>query len=140
MGSEIELRLPPEPIAPTLARAALATIGPDVSEPLISDVQLLTTEVVSNAVRHASLMPSQEIVLRVEINGSIRVEVLDEGRPFAAGPRSNDGPGHDGWGLFLLDTLATSWGVEPEGAGKKVWFEVGTADRATTPNREVLPP
>jgi anti-sigma regulatory factor (Ser/Thr protein kinase) len=141
MASENELRLPPEPIAPTLARAALATLGSDVPEPVMSDVQLLTTEVVSNAVRHASLMPSQEIVLRIEINSSIRVEVLDEGRPFRAVPRSTDGPGHNGWGLFLLDALATSWGVEPEGAGKRVWFEVEAADRATTtPNREVVPP
>jgi anti-sigma regulatory factor (Ser/Thr protein kinase) len=135
MTSEIELRLPPEPIAPTLARAALATLGSDVPDPVISDVQLLTTEVVSNAVRHASLMPSQEIVLLVEINGSIRVEVLDEGRPFRADPGSPDGPGHNGWGLFLLDALATSWGVEPQGSGKKVWFEVGTADRATRRSR-----
>jgi anti-sigma regulatory factor (Ser/Thr protein kinase) len=137
MGSEIELRLPPDPIAATLARAALTTLDSDVPEPVISDVQLLTTEVVSNAVRHASLMPSQQIVLRVEINGSVRVEVLDEGRLFRAGPRSTDGSGHNGWGLFLLDALATTWGVEPEGAGKKVWFEVGTADQG---NREVLPP
>jgi anti-sigma regulatory factor (Ser/Thr protein kinase) len=138
MGSEIELRLPPEPIAPTLARAALATLGSDVPGPVISDVQLLTTEVVSNAVRHASLMPSQEIVLRVVINGSIRVEVLDEGPPFQAGPRGTDGPGQNGWGLFLLDALATSWGVDQEGIGKKVWFEVGTVGRATTPDREVF--
>jgi anti-sigma regulatory factor (Ser/Thr protein kinase) len=139
MGSQIELRLPPEPIAPTLARAALATLGSDVPELVLSDVQLLTTEVVSNAVRHASLMPSQEIVLRVVIDGPIRVEVLDEGAPFRAGPRGTDGPEPSGWGLFLVDALATSWGVEAEGSGKKVWFEVATAGRARTSDREVLP-
>jgi hypothetical protein len=26
--------------------------------------------------------------------------------------------------LFLVDALARSWGVEPDGNGKKVWFEV----------------
>jgi hypothetical protein len=37
-----------------------------------------------------------------------------------------------GWGLFLVDALATSWGVEPEGRGKKVWFELGGGlERAT---------
>jgi hypothetical protein len=34
-------------------------------------------------------------------------------------------PGPSGWGLFLVDTIAASWGVEAEGIGKKVWFELG---------------
>jgi uncharacterized protein YqgC (DUF456 family) len=27
--------------------------------------------------------------------------------------------------LLLVDAVATSWGVEREGSGKRVWFEVG---------------
>jgi hypothetical protein len=29
-----------------------------------------------------------------------------------------------GRGLLLLDALADSWGVTPDGSGKVVWFEV----------------
>ena len=47
------------------------------------------------------------------------------GPPFEAGPRKPDS-GSGSWELFLVDAVATSWGVEPEGGGKKVWFEVGT--------------
>ncbi len=65
MRSEIELRLPPEPIAPILARAAVTAIGSGLPASVVSDAELLTSEVVSNAVKHADLDPSQKIVLRV---------------------------------------------------------------------------
>ena len=131
MRSQVELRLPPEPIATSLARAAVAAVGSGLPEAVVSDVELLTSEVVSNAVRHANLDPSQEIVLRIVSDGYVRVEVADPGPPFEA-KRRRRGSGSSGWGLFLVDALATSWGVEPEGAGKKVWFELGAGlERAT---------
>ena len=131
MRSQVELRLPPEPIASTLARASVAAVGFGLPEGVVSDVELLTSEVVSNAVRHANLDPSQEIVLRIVSDGYVRVEVADPGPPFEA-QRRRRGSGSSGWGLFLVDALATSWGVEPEGAGKKVWFELGAGlERAT---------
>ena len=125
MRSQVELRLPPEPVASTLARAAVAAIGSGLPEAVASDVELLTTEIVSNAVKHANLDPSQEIILRVVSDGHVRVEVTDPGPPFEPDLRRID-PASSGWGLFLVDVIATSWGVEPEGAGKKVWFEVRT--------------
>jgi hypothetical protein len=69
MKSQVELRLPPEPIAPTLARAAVAAVGYGLPEAVASDIELLTTEIVSNAVRHASLDPSEEIILRIVVDG-----------------------------------------------------------------------
>ena len=109
----------------------MAAVGSGLPEEVVSDVELLTSEVVSNAVRHANLDPSQEIVLRIVSDGYVRVEVADPGPPFEA-KRRRRGSGSSGWGLFLVDALATSWGVEPEGAGKKVWFELGAGhERAT---------
>lgn len=124
MGSEIELRLRPEPVAPSLARAAMAAVASGLPTAVMADAELLTTEVVTNAVRHAELDPSQEIVVRIVADGYVRVEVADPGPPFEAVLRR---PGSDssGWGLFLVNAVATSWGVEPEGSGKTVWFEVG---------------
>jgi len=91
---------------------------------MVADAELLTSEVVSNAVRHARLDPSQEIVVRIVADGFVRVEVADPGPPFDVDLRE---PSTDssGWGLLLLDMIATSWGVELEGSGKRVWFEVG---------------
>ena len=131
MRSEIELRLPPEPIAPILARAAVTAIGSGLPESVVSDAELLTSEVVSNAVKHADLDPSQKIVLRVATDECLRIEVADPGPPFEAALRRRSS-GTGGWGLFLIEAIATSWGVEPEGAGKKVWFELGAdLDRPT---------
>jgi anti-sigma regulatory factor (Ser/Thr protein kinase) len=131
MRSEIELRLPPEPIAPILARAAVTAIGSGLPAPVVSDAELLTSEIVSNAVKHAYLDPSQKIVLRVVMDERLRIEVADPGPPFEADLRRRSS-GTSGWGLFLIEAIATSWGVEPEGAGKKVWFELGAGlDRPT---------
>ena len=91
---------------------------------MASDVKLLATEIVSNAVRHANLDPSEEIILRIVADGYVRVEVTDPGPLFTPELRRLD-PGPSGWGLFLVDTIAASWGVEAEGTGKKVWFELG---------------
>lgn len=124
LRSQVELRLPPEPIAPTLARAAVAAVGSGLPEAVASDIELLTTEIVSNAVRHANLDPSEEIILRIVVDGYVRVEVTDPGPPFEPEPRRLE-PGPSGWGLFLVDTIAAALGVEAEGIGKKVWFELG---------------
>jgi anti-sigma regulatory factor (Ser/Thr protein kinase) len=131
MRSEIELRLPPEPIAPILARAAVAAIGSGLPGSVVSDAELLTSEVVSNAVKHADLDPSQEIVLRVVMDERLRIEVADLGPPFEADLRRQSSD-TSGWGLFLIEAIAMSWGVESEGIGKKVWFELDPGlDRPT---------
>jgi anti-sigma regulatory factor (Ser/Thr protein kinase) len=124
MRSQSEVRLRPEPTAPRLARAAIAAAASGLPALVVADAELLTSEVVSNAVRHAELDPSQEIVVRIVADGYVRVEVVDQGPPFEADLRRL-GSGSNGWGLFLVDSVATSWGVEREGSGKKVWFEVG---------------
>jgi len=124
MRSQVELRLPPEPIAPTLARAAVAAFGSGLPEAVASDIELLATEIVSNAVRHANLDPSEEIILRIVADGYVRVEVTDPGPPFEPELGRLE-PGPSGWGLLLVDTIAAAWGVEAEGIGKKVWFELG---------------
>jgi anti-sigma regulatory factor (Ser/Thr protein kinase) len=90
-------------------------------------LELLISELVTNAVRHGASDPHESILLRAEaINGMIRVEVCDEGgshftEPVEPGDMLEPG----GNGLLLVDTLADRWGVEP-GQPTCVWFE---ADR-----------
>ena len=111
-----------------LARAVVAGIATDLPETAISDAQLLTTEVVANAIIHAGLGPSDVITLRITADGYVRVDVFDPGPMFDADSRQQKS-GSGGWGLFLLDTLATSWGIERAGTGKRVWFEIRLPDR-----------
>jgi hypothetical protein len=53
----------------------------------------------------------------------LRIAVVDSS---PAGPRPQDPEMTDtsGRGLLLVDALAASWGWEPSGRGKIVWFEL----------------
>jgi anti-sigma regulatory factor (Ser/Thr protein kinase) len=124
-----ELRLPADSIAPALARAGLRSVTRGLPDRAAADLALLTTEIVSNAVRHASRSPGDEIILRVAADDDIvRVEVVDGGELFE--PLPAGGPWDvrsDGWGLYLVDALAKAWGIEEEANGKRVWFELDPA-------------
>ncbi len=123
-----ELRLPAEPIAPALARAGMRTLAKELPASVVDDVSLLTTEVVSNAVRHGSSAPTQDIEIAVEVDDRIHVEVRDTGGGFEAAVPAPDAMGRTaGWGLFLLDTLASAWGTEHDAGRTMVWFEMDAA-------------
>ncbi|MGH9302979.1 MAG: ATP-binding protein [Acidimicrobiales bacterium] len=85
-------------------------------------VMLLTSEIVTNAVRHGG----HSLELRVIIdNGRLRVETTDDnvlGRPI----RKNPPPwSESGRGLVVVDAMASQWGTDQVGDGKKiVWFEL----------------
>jgi anti-sigma regulatory factor (Ser/Thr protein kinase) len=108
-----------------LARAGLRGLTPGLPDRTAADLALLTTEVVSNAVRHASRANGDEITIRLSANDIIRVEVVDCGTLFdPPQPREPWDARASGWGLFLVDTVARAWGIEKEANGKKVWFEL----------------
>lgn len=117
-----EFRLPAEPTAAAVARAVLEAVAPDLPEPILLDAKLLTTEVVTNAIRHAR--GTQAVIVRVRRNKLVRVEVVDEGPMFDPQPQTTSTRAGSGQGLRLVDGVASAWGVEPDEAGKKVWFEL----------------
>jgi anti-sigma regulatory factor (Ser/Thr protein kinase) len=118
--TDILLALTPAPDAVRVARHALEDRGlhPDLDH----TVSLLTSEVVANAVRHAGpLAPDERIVFHARVGEDfVRVEVADHGPGFDPEIR-HDTPG---FGLRLIDKLATRWGVESTARGCRVWFEV----------------
>jgi GAF domain-containing protein/anti-sigma regulatory factor (Ser/Thr protein kinase) len=89
---------------------------------LLMNVQLVTTELVTNAVLHGA----PPIVLRVARDEmTVQVEVRDDGR--AVPLRTISGPETmTGRGLSLVEALSVDWGVNrlPAG-GKVVWARVG---------------
>jgi anti-sigma regulatory factor (Ser/Thr protein kinase) len=84
------------------------------------DAALLTTELVTNAVIHAHSV----VDLDLYIDGDqIYVSVVDFG-PGEPEIREPDGSG-GGYGLQLVDKLATRWGHDAlDPLGKRVWFEL----------------
>jgi serine/threonine-protein kinase RsbW len=86
-------------------------------------LELLVSELVTNAVRHGASDPHESILMRAHrTDGAVRVEVCDEGSGF---PERGEQPSDmqaGGRGLMLVDTLASRWGVAP-GEPSCVWFE-----------------
>lgn len=85
----------------------------------LDDVLLCLSEVVTNASLHGQ--PPIRVCGR-RFGATVRVEVTDASRtlPVRQNPTSASPTGR---GLLLLDRLTSEWGVEPEPAGKTVWFE-----------------
>jgi len=114
--------------APGLARAAVSdwSLGIDVARARLQTLVLLVSEVVSNAVLHSKAPPETAITLTARLEGDmVHVSVSDAGEGFT--PRERD-PEHigDGYGLFLLDKIASRWGVDAEDS-TSVWFELPRA-------------
>ena len=131
----IEWRLPRHPRSVSRARTLLreqATswkLPDDVAETAV----LLLSELMTNAYRHAKVVPGREIWARCTVDDdSVRVWVTDANDTLPA-PRSASPDDESGRGLALVATLADDWGAERRepGIGKEVWFEL--ALRTATP-------
>lgn len=126
----------PDPGAAAAARRDLERVRSLVGDELIERCQLVTTELLTNCVRHAGLGGGEEIVLEVEVSpGIVRIEVTDRGRGFDRAAVSLPEPGHaaaGGWGLWLVNEVADRWGVE-FGQSTTVWseFEIHSGAAAT---------
>lgn len=84
---------------------------------VIPDAELVVTELVENAVRHAR--SSSHVTLHLLPTGlllTVRDESSSQPRP-AAPP--SDRPG--GRGLLLVERLSAEWGVDIDADGKSVW-------------------
>jgi anti-sigma regulatory factor (Ser/Thr protein kinase) len=93
--------------------------------PLAGDAQLAVSELVTNSVRHAGLAPDDLIRVTVDWSGArLKVHVRDGGRgvrPTTVSGSIRPTPGAEsGWGLYLVDRVASRWGTSADG----YWFEL----------------
>jgi anti-sigma regulatory factor (Ser/Thr protein kinase) len=118
------------PEAVPAARHALKELD-EVDRDTRQVVELLVSELVTNAVRHGASDRYESILLHARCDAdTVRVEVCDEGPGFVPtpDPRGLMEPG--GNGLLLVQKLANRWGVIPgDDDASCVWFE---ADYAAT--------
>jgi serine/threonine-protein kinase RsbW len=95
----------------------------ELDTPTREVVELLVSELVTNAVRHGASDPHESILVRAKrTDGAVRVEVCDEGAGFAHRGEAPEDMHPGGRGLMLVKTLASRWGVMP-GQPNCVWFE-----------------
>jgi anti-sigma regulatory factor (Ser/Thr protein kinase) len=93
--------------------------------PLAADAQLAVSELVTNSVRHAGLAPDDPIRITVDWSGArLKVHVRDGRRgvrPAVVSGSIRPAPeAESGWGLYLVDRVASRWGTGAEG----YWFEL----------------
>jgi Histidine kinase-like ATPase domain len=115
--------LPPTAESASVARWLVTNLVRDlVDQDTLDTAALLSTELVSNAIRQSR----EELVLMVRLAaGRMRVGVSDSShrRPQLVHVGSRDTSGR---GLYLVEAMADRWGVDPDerGLGKTVWFEL----------------
>jgi anti-sigma regulatory factor (Ser/Thr protein kinase) len=116
--------VPHSPISAALARQRLCTLlsAQSIDPDLVDDVALVVSELVGNAVRHATGLPSGGLHVDWEIRpGVVEVAVTDGGG--FSDPEARD-PGveaQSGRGLAIVDALAADWGVRRQGSVTTVW-------------------
>jgi hypothetical protein len=118
-GAEVTIGKDPDavPRARQFVRSSLEGEARD----LVSDAELVVTELVTNAALHGE----PPIVVRlIQIGSSVRLEVEDAGRTLPVqGAERNDAM--TGRGLALVAATASSWGVAPaRNGGKVVWADL----------------
>ena len=87
----------------------------------LDTIELLTSEVVTNAVVHAGSSPIVEVTAE---SGTVRISVQDQ-NPTWPMPREVAVDSTSGRGMALVDVMADGWGVERVADdGKRIWFEV----------------
>ena len=118
-----ELWVPPVPEGASRVRRALTDL--QLPEALLEDARLLATELIVNSIRHAGLREDERVRVRAEWSGSrLRVDVWDRpgstAHPRVAGSIRPPAGAESGWGLYLVDRLASRWGSTPG----RYWFEL----------------
>ncbi|WP_208029708.1 ATP-binding protein [Rhabdothermincola sediminis] len=117
---EAQASFAPESVSVGQARAfVVSALG--LAGGTASTVALLTSELASNAVLHART----RFTITVErFADHVRVGVGDthRGLPVFRGRQASDLD--SGRGLVVVHGLARRWGMQVDGDGKEVWFEV----------------
>ena len=139
------VRLATGPAAPAEARRRVRDAIRSWQVPVDLDAALLlTSELVTNAIRHEAGQGAQPVVLAIASSrGRLRVDVHDTSRSLPA-VAEVPADAETGRGLLLVETLSDEWGFYRTPAGKAVYFTLafepdkadnaGQADKADPPD------
>jgi len=114
---------PAGPGAARAAREAVAFVAGDLPSESLQTARLLVTELVTNSVKHGPKIESASVAVEIEVDRDVlRVAVTDAApdRPELKEPDPNGG----GYGLTIVDRLATRWNTERNGRHNTTSFEL----------------
>lgn len=117
---DLEVALPRTTYAPARARRELRRFyAGRVDAELLTDAQLLASELAANALLHGS----GDITLRARLDDDrLLVEIIDGGSGFERELQRRDFRQVGGWGLEIVESVSSRWGVHD--GTTHVWFEL----------------
>jgi anti-sigma regulatory factor (Ser/Thr protein kinase) len=122
----LALRSCPEsvPIARRQVRAALRMHG--LGE-YADDAEIITAELVTNAVQHGCAHGAETIGVSLTHTGSLAAVTVTVSDSSPHGPVKRDTPSgsEQGRGLQIVEALSAHWGWRPEDGGKAVFAVLG---------------
>ena len=121
-GRVITRRLPPTSASVSLARRFVRQLLAEwqVSDETSGDVELAVSEIVTNAARHSE----DTLDLRLTCTDAlVAFAISDSSHRMPGAVAAVDSYSTSGRGLFLVDAVASRWGIESDGLGKTIWCE-----------------
>jgi serine/threonine-protein kinase RsbW len=102
----------------------------DVDATVVDEAEIVISELVANAVRHAKPLADGTIRLGWTVRaGVVEVEVTDGGGPTVPRPAPRSLLAVQGRGLRIVRGYAHEWGVHEDRAGRTVWVSLGGPSR-----------
>ncbi len=91
---------------------------------MLGDAMLVASELVTNAVRHSGCSETEELLVSIVANATLRITVTDPGISGASAQIAQRDMGFGGLGLRLIEQLVKAWGAERQPDGHVVWAEL----------------
>jgi serine/threonine-protein kinase RsbW len=102
----------------------------DLPEQLVDEAEMVASELLTNAVRHARPLSDGTIRVRWKIRGDVvEVEVTDGGGETVPRPAPRTVWLSSGRGLRIVRSIAHEWGVTEDRTGNVVWATLGGPSR-----------
>ena len=127
------LRVRHEPAAVGAARRQVRRelAKQNLPEPLLDDVEVVLSELMGNAVRHARPIAGGVLLIGWRIaDDELTIRVTDGGSVKRIEPRDSSPMADSGRGLLIVDQLARAWGVtDHAGSLRTVWAVLPVHER-----------
>jgi transcriptional regulator with XRE-family HTH domain len=120
--AELRREIPANTEAARVAREAVTFLAEGIPQEELETARLLVTELVTNSVRHGPTGRKATVELHVGVERDLlRIEVADR----STTPARRKPPTHEGgYGLALVDAMASRWDAGPQNGRNVTWFEL----------------
>jgi anti-sigma regulatory factor (Ser/Thr protein kinase) len=123
---EFKLSVPAEPLSLGIVRRAVQGLEESCGEEVATRLAVIYSELVTNAIRHSGIRPTDRVEVIIEVSPErIHGSVVDAGHGFDPAHIPDRPPEQGGFGLRIVEGMASRWGVNRNGAGRtQVWFDL----------------